>query len=69
MTVLKITVSVIALLVTAIAYTLVFASITLRVHGARALGWVTLKNDPVFWILLGLVAASETWLGIRWLRR
>jgi hypothetical protein len=67
MSVVRIAFYVFGLLLSLVVYTIVFASITLRAHGARALGWPALRNDPLFCVLLVLVVGGEVWVGSRWL--
>jgi hypothetical protein len=65
----KVVLSILGLLLSLAAYTAAFASITCAIHGAKAIGWPALRNDPLFWLLLTLVMGGELWLGARWVFR
>jgi hypothetical protein len=67
MVTMKIALSVMGMLLSVLVYTAAFAAVTCAIHGARAIGWPALRNDPVFWLLLTVVVGGELWLGARWL--
>ncbi len=68
-TTVKVALSVVGLLLSVIVYTVVFSVVTLRIHGAMALGWPSLRNDPLFWLLLILVVGGVGWVCWRWVSK
>src|SRR5579871_924705 len=68
-TTIKVVASVVGVLFAALAYTVAFSLITLRIHNAQALGWPSLQSDPLFWFLGMLVVSVVVWRCWRWISR
>jgi hypothetical protein len=63
----KVALSIMGLLLLALVFTATFAVVTCAVHGAKAIGWPALRNDPVYWLLLILVFGGTGWVCWRWM--
>ena len=58
----KVALSIMGVLVSVLVYTVAFAVVTCAIHGAKAIGWPALRNDPIYWLLLILVFGGTGWV-------
>jgi len=59
----KVTLLIMGILTSVLVYSIVYGSILCSIHHARAIGLAVLYTDPLYWLLLLLIA--EAWFGKR----
>jgi hypothetical protein len=59
----KVTLLIMGILTSVLVYSIVYGSILCSIHHARATGLAVLYTDPLYWLLLLLIA--EAWFGKR----
>jgi hypothetical protein len=61
----KVTLLIVGIMISILIYSVVYGSILCSIHHAKAIGLAVLYTDPLYWLLLLLIAGGEAWFGKR----